>query len=114
MKTAYCVPVLMYHHVSPVVGSLTTSPENFESQIAGLARHGYRGLTASEFADFLAGKPTPPKSVLITFDDGYADNWIFAYPLLKKYGMCGTVFINPDFVDKRDIKRKQYSENNES
>jgi peptidoglycan/xylan/chitin deacetylase (PgdA/CDA1 family) len=63
MKTAYCVPVLMYHHVSPVVGSLTTSPENFESQIAGLARHGYRGLTAGEFADFLAGKPTPPRSV---------------------------------------------------
>ena len=93
MKTAYCVPVLMYHHVSPAVGSITTSPENFESQIAGLARRGYRSLTANEFADFLAGKPTPPNSVLITFDDGYLDNWVYAHPVLQKYSMHAVLFV---------------------
>ena len=93
MKTAYCVPVLMYHHVSPVVGSITTSPKNFEKQIAGLARCGYRSLTANEFADFLAGKPIPPKSVLITFDDGYLDNWVYAHPVLQKYSMHAVLFL---------------------
>ena len=104
MKTAYCVPVLMYHHVSPVVGSITTSPENFESQIAGLARHGYRGLTASEFADFLAGKPTPPKSVLITFDDGYLDNWVYAHPVLQKYSMHAVLFLITGLIGEGPVR----------
>ena len=93
MKLAHCIPVLMYHHVSPADGSLTTSPENFESQIAGLARCGYRALTAAEFADFLEGKPTPAKSVLITFDDGYLDNWVYAHPILQKYSMHAVLFV---------------------
>jgi len=83
----------MYHHVSPVAGSITTSPENFESQIAGLARRGYRSLTANEFGDFLAGKPTPPRAVLITFDDGYLDNWVYAHPILQKYSMHAVLFL---------------------
>ena len=93
MNLAHCVPVLMYHHVSPCVGSITTSPENFEKQIAGLARSGYRALTAAEFADFLSGKPTPKKSVLITFDDGYLDNWVYAHPILQKYSMHAVLFL---------------------
>ena len=70
MNRAYCVPVLMYHHVSPSAGMLTTSPRNFERQIAGLARAGYHALTTGEFAGFMAGEPVPEKSQLITFDDG--------------------------------------------
>ena len=55
---------------------------------------------------WLKGKNIPEKSIVLTFDDGYADIWIYAYPLLKKYGMCGTVFINPDFVDREKYKTK--------
>ena len=93
MKQAYCVPVLMYHHVSPSAGMLTTSPRNFERQIAGMARAGYRALTADEFAGFLAGKPVPEKSLLITFDDGYLDNYVYAHPILQRYGMRGAIFL---------------------
>jgi peptidoglycan/xylan/chitin deacetylase (PgdA/CDA1 family) len=50
-------------------------------------------LTADEFADFLAGKPTPPKSILITFDDGYLDNWVYAHPVLQKYSMHAVLFL---------------------
>ena len=102
--TAYCVPVLMYHHVSPAAGSLTTSPENFESQIASLARRGYRSLTAREFAYFLAGAPTPAKSVLITFDDGYLDNWVYAHPVLQKYSMQAVLFLITGLVGE-DVAR---------
>ena len=93
MKQAYCVPVLMYHHVSPSAGMLTTSPRNFERQIAGLARAGYHALTTDEFAGFLAGEPVPEKSLLITFDDGYLDNYVYAHPILQRHGMRGTIFL---------------------
>lgn len=83
----------MYHHVSPSAGMITTSPGNFERQIAGLARHGYRTLTMDEFAGFLAGEPVSPKSLLITFDDGYLDNYVYAHPVLERYGMHGAIFL---------------------
>ena len=66
----FCLPVLMYHHVSPHVGSLTTSPDNFEGQLKWLAWRGYRTLGAQGLADFLDGRPVPAKSVVLTFDDG--------------------------------------------
>lgn len=93
MTPPYSVPVLMYHHVSPSAGMITTSPTHFESQIAGLAKHGYRSLSTAEFAGFMSGKPVPPKSILITFDDGYLDNWVYAHPVLERYGMQATLFI---------------------
>ena len=39
------------------------------------------------------------KDIVLTFDDGYLDNWVFAYPLLEKYNLRGTIFVNPEFVD---------------
>jgi len=87
------VPVLMYHHISPEPGLVTCSPEHFEDQLAWLHRRGYHSLTTQQFAAHLAGKPTPKRSVLITFDDGYLDNWKYAYPLLKKYGFNAVLFI---------------------
>ncbi|TAM87917.1 MAG: hypothetical protein EPN41_06645 [Candidimonas sp.] len=87
------VPVLMYHHISPVDGMITTSPVNFELQLAWLARHGYRALSSVEFAAHVDGRPAPSRSVLITFDDGYLDNWVYAYPLLRKYGFSAMVFL---------------------
>ena len=89
----------MYHHVSPSAGMITTSPANFESQIAGLAKHGYRALSTSEFGAFMAGEPVPPKSILITFDDGYADNHDIALPILKRHGLTATFFIATGFLD---------------
>jgi len=93
MANARSVPVLMHHHVSPSPGMITVSPENFESQIAWLADNGWTSLTLAQYADFLAGKPVPRKSIVITFDDGYLDNWVYAHPILQKYGMHAVVFV---------------------
>jgi peptidoglycan/xylan/chitin deacetylase (PgdA/CDA1 family) len=41
----------------------------------------------------------PDNSIFLTFDDGYLDNWVHVFPILKKYEMKGTIFVSPDFVD---------------
>lgn len=116
-KKSFDVPVLMYHSVGVPDKEwnwnyLTCPFDRFEGQLKAIKQLGYTTISLNQLYGYMVqGKTIPKKSIALTFDDGYADNWIFAYPLLKKYGMCGTVFINPDFVDKRDIKRKQYSEN---
>jgi len=86
------VPVLMYHHVSPAGGMICTTPEHFSDQMAALARAGYTSLTATQFAAYLAGGTVPEKSVLITFDDGYLNNWVYAHPILQRHGMNAVLF----------------------
>lgn len=92
-KYANNIPVLMYHHVADKHESLTVTYERFDSQIRGLAQQGYVALGAADIADFYAGKQLPKKSVVLTFDDGYLDNWVYAHPVLKKYGMKAMLFI---------------------
>lgn len=93
MKTAKAIPVLMYHHVSPNPGLVTVSPENFRAHMRYLAEHGWHTLTLDDLARFLAGDPMPAKSVVITFDDGYLDNWVHAHPIMAEYGLHGAIFI---------------------
>jgi len=104
MTHASCVPVLMYHHVSPSAGMITTSPENFTRQIAGLARAGYHSLTAGQFAGFLRGEPVPKKSILLTFDDGYLDNYVYAHPVLERYGMHALLFLITGLIGEGPVR----------
>lgn len=104
MKHAGTVPVLMYHHVSPVEGMITVSTSNFEHQLKWLRNHGYRSLNCDEFAGHLEGRPVPARSVLITFDDGYLDNWVYAYPLMKRYGFHGVIFLVTSWVGDGPVR----------
>ncbi|HCA27482.1 MAG TPA: hypothetical protein DEP05_07580 [Betaproteobacteria bacterium] len=91
--SANAVPVLMYHHVTPHPGLVTVSPRAFQVQMTSLARRGYTTLSADRFFDFLHhGRDVPAKSVLITFDDGYLDNYVHAYPVLRELGLRATLF----------------------
>lgn len=87
------VPVLMYHHVSPSADMITITPERFEEHVAWLARAGFTTLDAEGLARFLAGEPVPERSVVLTFDDGYLDNWVHGHPVLSRYGMRAVLFI---------------------
>src|SRR5690606_7574942 len=98
------VPVLMYHHISPVEGAINATPSNFEDQLLWLKRRGYRSLSSDEFAGHLNGRPVPDRSVLITFDDGYLDNWVYAYPLLKKYGYSALVFLVTSWIHDGPVR----------
>ena len=99
LNTALAVPVLMYHHVSPAAGAVTVSPVHFADQIAMLAREGYTTLGAQAFSEYLAGKPVPAKSVVLTFDDGYLDNWVHAHPVLAEHGFTALGFLVSGWVN---------------
>ena len=54
------------------------------------------------FLDSWMDDPESKNKIVLTFDDGYLDNLVFAYPILKKYGLKGTIFVNPEFVQDGD------------
>lgn len=87
------LPVLMYHHISPKPGLVTCSPEHFRTHMQWLAENGWKTLSTDEFAQILATGRVPKKSVLLTFDDGYLDNWVYAHPVLKEFGQRATLFL---------------------
>lgn len=98
MSATRIVPVLMYHHVTPAGGDINVSPDHFRDQLAWLRRKGYRTLGSAEFADHLQGRPAPRRSVFITFDDGYLDNYVHAWPLLQAFGMRAAIFLVTSWI----------------
>ncbi|VBB09004.1 polysaccharide deacetylase [Lucifera butyrica] len=67
--------------------------------MAYLAKAGYTAISPDQLADYLQyDKALPPNPVLITFDDGYEDNYQVAYPILQKYHFTATIFLITDFV----------------
>ncbi|HJW27023.1 MAG TPA: polysaccharide deacetylase family protein [Rhodocyclaceae bacterium] len=87
------LPVMMYHHVSPNPGLVTISPATFRDHIAALAKDGWRGAGLAEVEAFCQGEALPPKTCVITFDDGYLDNFVHAHPVLAEFGMKAVLFV---------------------
>ena len=100
------VPILMYHYISvPPPGAdryrldLSVTPENLDAQLAWLAENGYTTITLQDLLYHLTlGWTLPEKPILLTFDDGYADAYGNAFPILQKYGFVGTFFIITDRI----------------
>lgn len=98
------VPILMYHRIADVPGDRNAlSPEKFQAQLAYLASGGFTTVTMEMVcAHYLLGKPLPRKPVLLTFDDGYEDNYTTALPLLKAHKMTGAVFAIANWVGREN------------
>ena len=91
--------VLNYHQIQNKSTSLSIPLADFDAQMRYLSSQGYISITPEELYSGLSGElELPKKPVLITFDDGYADNYTNAFPILKYYGMRATIFIIPAFV----------------
>lgn len=104
------IPVLIYHsvaHENRYWWNHLSLPLNlFEKQLRYLAFHRYKTVTLTELHEIKKkGGELPHKTIALTFDDGFLDNWVYVYPLLKKYGAKATVFVSPDFVSHVDRKR---------
>ena len=104
------VPVLMYHHVLPKDGFVCSSIDNFTKQMNFLKTNGFYTLTSEEFYKFKKGEfNAPRKSVFITFDDGWRDNLVYAYPILKKNGQNATIFLVTDWIDRASNKKEEFT-----
>ena len=94
------VPVLNYHQINDVDhNAMTITTKQFEAQMKYLSDNNYTAISPDQLIDHLeTGAPLPPHPVLITFDDGYKDNYLNAFPILKKYQMTATIFLISDYV----------------
>jgi peptidoglycan/xylan/chitin deacetylase (PgdA/CDA1 family) len=103
------VPILMYHYIRDVPASspdklgygLSVAPKLFDQQVSWLAANGYTSISMGQLADHLAGGvPLPPKPIVLTFDDGYADFYTAALPVLQRYHFTATSYLVVDFLGK--------------
>lgn len=102
------VPILMYHYISvPPPDAdvyrrdLSVSPAGLEQQLRYLADNGYSAITLKDLVYHLTlGYPLPEKPVILTFDDGYRDNFFHAYRLLRRFNFTATFFLVTSFIDE--------------
>lgn len=94
--------VLLYHKVCDLPPSLlqrhSVTPADFESQMGYLSCNGYRVVL---LRDLVASPDISGKSVAITFDDGYMDNYNNALPVLERFGFKATFFVVTDYIGSR-------------
>jgi peptidoglycan/xylan/chitin deacetylase (PgdA/CDA1 family) len=111
MSKSPIVPMIFYHSIVDAHDGwqfrhLSCPLSTFESHLKALRWANFHTISLQMLYEYMAeGKEIPSRSVVLTFDDGYLDNWVYAYPLLKKYGLHGTIFVNPDFVDPAESLR---------
>ncbi|MFH1857998.1 MAG: glycosyltransferase [Candidatus Omnitrophota bacterium] len=96
------IRVLTYHRVNEVspADRLSVKTSEFQKQMAHLHRRGYRTLSPEALSEALKSGILPEKSVFITFDDGYRDNFTDAFPILKNFDFRATVFVATELVGK--------------
>jgi peptidoglycan/xylan/chitin deacetylase (PgdA/CDA1 family) len=108
--------VLCYHKIGvPPAGSqlgdLWVSPEKFRAQVKWLLDRGYKTLLFSDLCRLHRDNaPLPEKSVLITFDDGYENNYIHAWPVLRELGARGNIFVVYNTIGKANLWHNPASE----
>jgi len=96
------VTILMYHRFSAKTEPFKLSQKTFDRQLHYLSRK-YNIISFKEYVQVLNGvQPNlPPNPLIITIDDGYQDNYEYAFPLLKKYNVPATIFLASDFISRK-------------
>lgn len=93
------VTILCYHRIGSGSGRMGVGAEQFAQQMEWLAGNGFRVIRLAELAQQLSGqRALPPRSIVITFDDGYESVHRHAYPVLRRLGFPATLFLYTDFI----------------
>lgn len=91
---ATSVPILTYHSISNGTGPIVTSPDVFARQMEEIGSSGWTVITLATCAEWLRnGAGVKPRSLVITFDDGYQDFADAAFPVLERHGFPAAVFV---------------------
>ncbi len=107
------VPILLWHHiaVSPIGSRYYVPPDTFDAELKLLHNWGYTTITTTELVQAITqGASLPPRPMLLTFDDGNEDNYTNAFPIMKKYGFTGVLYIvvqymnTPNYMTMDQIK----------
>lgn len=97
------LPILMYHHIlkdSSRWGKYVIGPKELEQDLIYLKEQGYETVTAEDVIQFVYhNTPLPEKPIMLTFDDGYYSNFVYAEQLLEQYEMKGVLFIIGKYTD---------------
>lgn len=109
------IPVIGYHSIgedNSGTNPLVISKDRFRKHLQTLKDKGYTTLNLKQVEDYLVNnEPIPAKSVLLTFDDGYEDNYTNMYPILKEFNMNAVIFVIPTYLDSGEyLKRSQVKE----
>src|SRR5256886_5909198 len=103
------LPILVYHKIDRIPpGSrypkLYVTPEQFATQLAFLARHGYTSIGLPDYLAYRRGeRRLPRRAIILTFDDGYRSTRTIALPLLRQYGFSATIFLVAAYVARTDL-----------
>lgn len=95
------IPILLYHHIgiSPIDSRYYVPPEKFEQEIKVLYNLNYTSITVEMLVQAITlGRELPAHPILITFDDGHADNYTNAFPIMQKYGFTGVLYIVTNYL----------------
>lgn len=114
IRRQYVVPIIMYHSVNPeavYANRLAVTNDTFERQMRFLKRHRYNVIDIPTLADLIRNKDRiPPRTIAITLDDGYRDNYTHAFPILKKYNLPATLFVILNEVGRPEGDRLSWEE----
>jgi peptidoglycan/xylan/chitin deacetylase (PgdA/CDA1 family) len=97
--------ILVYHRTSPVIASypsptMNVTPASFRTQLGGLVSQGYQAWSLSRLLQsHLTSTPVPPRTFVITFDDGFESVYQHAWPILRELELPATVFLTTAFLD---------------
>ncbi|MCQ9206996.1 MAG: polysaccharide deacetylase family protein [Omnitrophica bacterium] len=111
LDAIYVPVILMYHSVrggekllEGYDQKLVVDLETFQRQMKFLRDWNYKVIPLADFMEMVkAGERIPRKTVAITFDDGFRDNYLYAYPVLKEYGFPATIFVLINLIGKRNF-----------
>ena len=105
---AYSLRCIVFHNVSATESSFTggmgvsITPSDFERAVQFLAKH-YNPVCLQDVLDAPGGRALPPRSVLVTFDDGYASVMETAIPLCEKLGVPAVLFLNAAYLNNQRL-----------
>lgn len=97
------IPVLTYHSIDDTGSLISIDEPRFRAQLVALRDDGWRSLTIAEYGALAEAGRVEPRTVLITFDDGYRNFAERAAPALRDHGLTATVFVAADHVGRHPL-----------